>query len=144
MIACFSDPGIYSAREFTRKPVFGIAESGILSALSLGNKFGIIAILDRSIPRHIRYVRSLGLEQRLAGDSAIGIGVTGLSDEKETFARLLKVGEKLINDKGADTLILGCAGMARYRTSLQEALGVPVVDPAQAAVSQAITTLQLY
>ena len=144
VIACFSDPGIYSAREFTRKPVFGIAESGILSALSLGNQFGIIAILDRSIPRHIRYVRSLGLEQRRAGDSAIGIGVTGLSDEKETFARLLRVGEKLINDKGADTLILGCAGMARYRTSLQEALGVPVVDPAQAAVSQAITTLQLY
>ena len=144
VIACFSDPGIYGAREFTRKPVFGIAESGILSALSLGNKFGIIAILDRSIPRHIRYVRSLGLEQRLAGDIAIGIGVTGLSDEKETFARLLKVGEKLINDMEADTLVLGCAGMARYRIRLQEALGVLVVDPAQAAVSQAITTLQLY
>ena len=58
VIACFSDPGINSTREFTSKPVFGIAESGILSALSLGNKFGIIAILDRSIPRHIRYIRS--------------------------------------------------------------------------------------
>ena len=144
VIACFSDPGIYSTREFTSKPVFGIAESGILSALSLGNKFGIIAILDRSIPRHIRYIRSLGLEQRLAGDIAIGIGVTGLSDETETFARLEVVGEKLIKDKGADTLVLGCAGMARYRTRLQESLGVPVVDPAQAAVSQAIMTLQLY
>lgn len=144
VIACFSDPGINSTREFTSKPVFGIAESGILSALSLGNKFGIIAILDRSIPRHIRYIRSLGLEQRLAGDIAIGIGVTGLSDETETFGRLEVVGEKLIKDKRADTLILGCAGMARYRTRLQESLGVPVVDPAQAAVSQAITTLQLY
>ena len=144
VIACFSDPGINSTREFTRKPVFGIAESGILSALSLGNKFGIIAILDRSIPRHIRYIRSLGLEQRLAGDIAIGIGVTGLSNEIETFGRLEDVGKKLIKDKGADTLVLGCAGMARYRTRLQESLGVAVVDPAQAAVSQAITTLQLY
>ena len=144
VIACFSDPGIYSTREFTSKPVFGIAESGILSALSLGNRFGIIAILDRSIPRHIRYIRSLGLEQRLAGDIAIGIGVTGLSDETETFARLKAVGEKLIKDKGADTLVLGCAGMARYRARLQDSLGVVVVDPAQAAVSQAITTLQLY
>jgi Asp/Glu/hydantoin racemase len=80
----------------------------------------------------------------LAGDIAIGIGVTGLSDETETFARLEVVGEKLIKDKGADTLVLGCAGMARYRTRLQESLGVPVVDPAQAAVSQAIMTLQLY
>lgn len=144
VIACFSDPGINSTREFTRKPVFGIAESGILSALSLGNKFGIIAILDRSIPRHIRYIRSLGLEQRFAGDIAIGIGVTGLSNETETFGRLEEVGKKLIKDKGADTLVLGCAGMARYRTRLQESLGVAVVDPAQAAVSQAITTLQLY
>ena len=144
VIACFSDPGINSTREFTRKPVFGIAESGILSALSLGNKFGIIAILDRSIPRHIRYIRSLGLEQRLAGDIAIGIGVTGLSNETETFGRLEEVGKKLIKDKGADTLVLGCAGMAGYRTRLQESLGVAVVDPAQAAVSQAIMTLQLY
>ena len=33
VIACFSDPGIYAAREVTNKPVFGIAESGILTAL---------------------------------------------------------------------------------------------------------------
>ena len=80
----------------------------------------------------------------MAGDIAIGIGVTGLSDETETFARLKLVGEKLIKDKGAYTLVLGCAGMARYRARLQDSLGVVVVDPAQAAVSQAITTLQLY
>ena len=86
----------------------------------------------------------MALEQRLAGDIAIGIGVTGLNDETETFARLKLVGEKLIKDKGADTLVLGCAGMARYRARLQDSLGVVVVDPAQAAVSQAITTLQLY
>ncbi|MDG2286779.1 MAG: aspartate/glutamate racemase family protein, partial [Alphaproteobacteria bacterium] len=72
VIACFSDPGMFAAREVTSKPVFGIAESGILSALSLGSRFGVIAILDKSIPRHIRYIRSLGLESRLAGDMAIG------------------------------------------------------------------------
>src|SRR5215472_874646 len=30
VIACFSDPGLYSAREATAKPVLGIAECGIL------------------------------------------------------------------------------------------------------------------
>ena len=34
VIACFSDPGLMSARESTAKPVFGISESSILSALS--------------------------------------------------------------------------------------------------------------
>ena len=143
VIACFSDPGIFSAREVTEKPVFGIAESGILSALSLGGRYGIIAILDRSIPRHIRYIRSMGLETRFAGDIAIGIGVTGLNQEAETFSRLEIVGRKLIDVNGANTLVLGCAGMARYRMPLQDSLGVTVVDPAQAAVAMAISAIQL-
>ena len=143
VIACFSDPGIYAAREVTNKPVFGIAESGILTALSLGSSFGILAILDTSVPRHVRYVRSLGLEKRLAGDLAIGLGVAELSDEKKTFHRLLEVGRKLRDNSGASVLILGCAGMARYRLGLQESLGMAVVDPSQATVSMAVSAVLL-
>ena len=143
VIACFSDPGIFAAREVTNKPVFGIAESGILTALSLGSSFGILAILDTSVPRHVRYVRSLGLEKRLAGDLAIGLGVAELSDEKKTFHRLLEVGRKLRDNSGASVLILGCAGMARYRLGLQESLGMAVVDPSQAAVSMAVSAVLL-
>ena len=143
VIACFSDPGIFAAREVTNKPVFGIAESGILTALSLGSSFGILAILDTSVPRHIRYIRSLGLEKRLAGDLAIGLGVAELSNEKKTFHRLQEVGRKLRDNSGASVLILGCAGMARYRLSLQESLGMPVVDPSQAAVSMAVSAVLL-
>ena len=143
VIACFSDPGIFAAREVTSKPVFGIAESGILTALSLGSSFGILAILDTSVPRHIRYIRSLGLEKRLAGDLAIGLGVAELSDEKKTFHRLQEVGRKLKDNSGASVLILGCAGMARYRLGLQESLGMAVVDPSQAAVSMAVSAVLL-
>ena len=143
VIACFSDPGIFGAREATQKPVFGISESGILTALSLGNSFGILAILDTSIPRHIRYIRSLGLEKRLAGDLAIGLRVAELSDDKKTFYRLQEVGKELRDNRGASVLILGCAGMARYRQRLQESLEIPVVDPSQAAVSMAVSTLLL-
>jgi Asp/Glu/hydantoin racemase len=31
--------------------VLGISECGILTALTLGQKFGVIAILEKSIPR---------------------------------------------------------------------------------------------
>ena len=143
VIACFSDPGIFAAREVTNKPVFGIAESGILTALSLGSSFGILAILDTSVPRHIRYIRSLGLEKRLAGDLAIGLGVAELSDEQKTFHRRQEVGRKLRDNSGASVLILGCAGMARYRLGLQESLGMAVVDPSQAAVSMAVSAVLL-
>ena len=36
VVACFSDPGMHSLRERTGRPVIGIAEAGMASALSLG------------------------------------------------------------------------------------------------------------
>ncbi len=143
VIACFSDPGIAAARELTAKPVFGIAESSILTALSLGETFGIIAILDQSIPRHLRYVRSLGLDTRLVGDLAIGLGVTELADETTTFDRMVDVGRRLRDEKGADVLIMGCAGMARYRRPLEDRLAMAVVDPVQAATAMAVSAVRL-
>ena len=143
VIACFSDPGLHSARETTTRPDMGISESSITTALTLGEKFGIIAILPKGITRHTRYIRLMGLEGRLAGDRAIGVGVTGLSAEEEVESRMTAVGRKLIEEDGADTLIMGCAGMARYRHRLEDTLGVPVIDPSQAAVADAIAAVRL-
>src|ERR1700683_2343936 len=80
VIACFSDPGLHSAREATAKPVLGIAECGILTALTLGHRFGVISILRRSVPRHLRYIGAMGVGDRLAGDLPIELGVVALGD----------------------------------------------------------------
>ena len=143
VIGCFSDPGLFSAREVTDRPVYGIGQASYLAAAATGERFGVISILDRSIPRHLRYVRMLGLDARLAGDRAIGLGVTELGSETVTARRLREVGTTLIEQDGADCLILGCAGMARYRAALAADLGVPVIDPTQAAVTLAIGAVQL-
>jgi Asp/Glu/hydantoin racemase len=60
VIACFSDPGPHAAREPTTRPVFGIAESGIITALTLGARFGLISILPQVIPRHVRFIGAIG------------------------------------------------------------------------------------
>jgi Asp/Glu/hydantoin racemase len=138
VIACFSDPGLHSAREATAKPVLGIAECGILTALTLGQRFGVVSILAKSVPRHLRYYGAMGVGQRLAGDLPIGLGVTALADGRATLARMTETGAALRDRHGADVLVLGCAGMASYRAALEEALGLPVVDPTQAAVTMAI------
>jgi len=143
VIACYSDPGLHSLREATKKPVLGISECGILTALTLGHKFGVIAILQQSIPRHLRYVGALGLTERLAGELPIGLGVTELSDETRTFGRMVEVGETLRDQHGANVVVMGCAGMARYRKPLQDKLGIPVVEPTQAAVAMAIGRVRL-
>jgi Asp/Glu/hydantoin racemase len=44
---------------------------------------------------------------------------------------------------GAGVVILGCAGMGAQRPALQAELGIPVIDPVQAAVAAAITALDL-
>lgn len=140
VIACFSDPGLHAAREVTRRPVFGIAEAGIATALNLGQQVGIISILAGSVPRHTRYIRSMALEARVAADLPVGFGVGELADEQQVFGRMAEVGEQL-KARGADVIVMGCAGMARYRPGLEQTLGVPVIDPTQAAVGMALTVL---
>ena len=142
VIACFSDPGLHSAREITSSSVFGIAESAYSMALNLGEKFGVIAILRASVIRQQRYVRQLGLSERYAASLPLDTGVSGL--ESDTAGEhLLAVGQELIDSHGADVLILGCAGMARFRRRIAADLNVPVIDPCQAATIQAVASVRL-
>ena len=143
VIACYSDPGLHSLREATRKPVLGISECGILTALTLGQKFGVIAILRQSIARHLRYVGALGVSERLAAELPVDIPVVELSNQEKTFGRMVEVGKTLRHQHGADVVVMGCAGMARYRKPLQDAIGIPVVEPTQAAVAMAIGRVRL-
>jgi allantoin racemase len=143
VIACFSDPGLYSAREATAKPVLGIAECGILTALTLGHRFGVISILAKSVPRHLRYVAAMGVGSRLAADLPIGLGVTELGDARTTMARMTDIGCRLRDAHGADVLVMGCAGMARYRDELEAVARIPVVEPTQAAVAMALGRVRL-
>lgn len=143
VIACYSDPGLHSLREATKKPVLGISECAILTALTLGQKFGVIAILKQSIPRHLRYVGAMGVSSRLAAEIPVHLPVVELSNQEKTFGRMVSVGKALRDEHGADVVIMGCAGMARYRKPLQDELGIPVVEPTQAAVAMAIGRVRL-
>jgi Asp/Glu/hydantoin racemase len=143
VVACFSDPGMHALREQSRRPVLGIAESGVLQALTLGQRFGVIAILPTSIPRHLRYFGAMGVMARFAGDLSIGMGVTELANEEKTLERMTATGKILRDVHRADVVVMGCAGMARFRRPLEEALGIPVVEPTQAATALAVGRVRL-
>ena len=123
--------------------MLGIAEASILTAMTLGQRFGIISILSRSIPRHMRQVGAMGVMDRLAGDQPLELGVLDLADADRTFARLKAVGSSLRDGARADVVILGCAGMTAFRTDLETQLGIPVVEPCQAATAMAIGRVAL-
>lgn len=143
VIACFGDPGVHALRDRTAKPVLGIQEAAVATALTLGQRFGIIAILPGSIPRHLRSLGAMGVLDRLAGDRALGLGVAALADPDRTEARMIDTARALRDTDGAEVLILGCAGMARYRKPLEQALQIPVIDPCQAAVAMALGRIGL-
>jgi allantoin racemase len=143
VIACYSDPGLHVCREGTARPVFGIAECGVLTALARAGRFGVIAISQRSIARHLRYLRQMGLADRFAGERPLEMSVAETAGGEQTLARMVEVGRQLKERDGAEAVIMGCAGMARHRAPLEAALGIPVIDPTQAAVTMALGAVQL-
>ena len=91
VIACYSDPGLHVCREGTTRPVFGIAECGVLTALARGGRFGVIAISQRSIARHMRYLRQMGLTDRLAGERPLEMSVAETASGEKTLERMIDV-----------------------------------------------------
>ncbi len=140
VIACYSDPGIDACRSVARQPVFGIQESGVLAAMARADRFGVIAIAEASVARHRRYMARMQVLDRLAEELPLNMSVDETARGADTLARLTQVGGEL-KARGAGALILGCAGMARHRAALEDALGVPVIDPTQAAVAMALGAL---
>jgi Asp/Glu/hydantoin racemase len=138
VIACYSDPGLYVCREATSSPVFGINECGVLTALSRGDRFGVIAIKQRSIRRHLRYLRQMGLAGRLANERPLDMSVAETALGANTLERMIAAGKDLRDLDGADVVVLGCAGMAHHRAALEAELCIPVIDPTQAAVAMAL------
>jgi allantoin racemase len=138
VIACYSDPGLQVCREATQRPVFGIAEAGVLSALARGDRFGVIAVAQRSVGRHLRYLRQMCLMDRFAGERPLNMSVAETASGDGTLARMIDIGRELKDEDGANAIVMGCAGMSRHRLALEDALGVPVIDPTQAAVTMAL------
>lgn len=143
VIACFSDPGLYALRDATDLPVLGIQEAAMMTAMTLGQNVGVIAIKRASITRHARAFGAMGVSGRITGERALGIGVTDLTGDA-TLNAMIAAGVALRDQDGADVLIMGCAGMARYRDPLEQATGLPVVEPCQAAASMALGRIALH
>jgi len=138
VIACFSDPGVHSARELTRKPIIGIGEAGIMAALSFGDRVGTIGVSKSSPAANERFTRRLGVQERVAGHLAIALDYGQLKDEGVVTDRLIEAGRRLRDEYAANVLVFAGAGMGRYVKAVQTAVSLPVVDPTQVAAGLAI------
>jgi len=140
VVACASDPGIEAARAVTRQPVLGVFRSAVAAAVARAERFGVIAIVEASKARHRAALRAMGLEARLAGEEALNVSMETLLEPEAARARLIAAAKVLVT-AGAETVVLGCTGMAHHRAAVEYGAGVPVIEPCQAAAGLALIHL---
>jgi allantoin racemase len=135
VIACFGDPGLDAAREATSAPVLGIAEAAFHAASFLATGFSVVTTMTRTCVIAERLVQRYGFERSCRGIHGTDIPVLDLEacgghtlDLIEAAAR-----DALARDRSG-AIVLGCAGMAALCRTLQQRLGVPVIDGVAVAV----------
>ncbi len=130
VLAAFCDPALEAAKEISRIPVYGIEEAAFSAALMLGNKFGILTEKKHKEAVKIQHVRKHGLLERFAGVRALNMGVIEIgSDPAKVKETGIAVCRSLVELDKAEVIILGCASMAGYDRDIEQAIGVPVLDP---------------
>jgi allantoin racemase len=132
VLSCFGDPGLYGLKELAQVPVVGIAEASMSMALLVGGKFGILAGMDRAKPLMDSMVRTYGLEARYAGTESLSMRVLDFDrDRAATLDRLAATCSRLVG-KGADVVLLGCAGLSGYQDELMSRVPILAIDPVEA------------
>ncbi|THH04726.1 hypothetical protein EW145_g5310 [Phellinidium pouzarii] len=149
LVCCFSDhPLIHMLREHissiqSTKPAIGMFEAGVSHALLVGRRFGVVSTGTGMKHTLIAGVRAFmgANSERFAGVTTSGLGVVELREgDRFRIEKLMKSTSVKTAEKGADVLILGCAGMAGMeglvKQGVREAgLGeVKVIDGAKAGV----------
>jgi allantoin racemase len=113
-------------------------------ALLLGNKFSILTEKKHKVSVKHQHVRKHGLESRFASVRPLNMGVTEIALDPEKVKRVgIEIGRKMIEEDGAEVIIMGCASMAGYSEDMERALGVPILDPTAVTfkVVEALTEL---
>lgn len=132
ILACFCDVGVEAAKEISSVPVLGLEETTLSVALLLGEKFGIMTEKPARVPMKVRHIRRHGLLERMASVRPLGFSVAELdADPEGTKAKGLALARKMVEEDGAEVIIMGCAAMAGYSEDVERELGIPVLDPLQ-------------
>jgi allantoin racemase len=140
IVGCFGDPGLAALRELFDCPVVGPFEASIHLAAQLGARVGIVTVLDSVVPMLDHLARGMGMSLRYAGAAAIDVPVLELtSNAALVIERVAHAGHALVQQHGADVLVLGCMSLAFLGVAeeVRPHLGVPVVNPAKCALKTA-------
>jgi allantoin racemase len=146
-IDTMSDSGVAALRSVLDIPVFGPGKASMLMALTLGDRFSILAMASRWKPLYKKALDELGLHHKCASVRTIEVPPDNQAllsgKEEEVFPLLEAAGRKAIEEDGAEVLILGSTTMHQSHAYLSARLPVPVVNPGPLSYKLAEAALAL-
>ena len=146
IVGCFGDPGLDGLREVTDMLVVGPGGASIALATTLGHRFSVVTVTASIVAGIRRMVWEAGALDNLASIRYIETSVLAVNEDPDAaLDRMLVEARAALDEDGADTLVLGCMSMGFLDVAEQmtAALGVPVINPAKAALKLAEATVSL-
>ncbi len=135
IVAAFGDPGLAAAREFAGIPVFGIAESAMLTAWTLGRRYSIVCLSQRLRCWYIECAEEHGLAGRLASVRALDVPIPDIAQAKDQFrTRLVEECHAAIAADEAEVIIFGGGPIAGLAREVAAEIPVPTLDGVSCAV----------
>jgi Asp/Glu/hydantoin racemase len=89
----------------------------------------------------MRHMQERLLHPRCTSDRPLSLSIGKVGAGAETFERMIDISRQVRNEDGADTTIMGCAGMTRHRMLPEGRRDLPVINPTQTATNITISTL---
>ena len=147
VLAGYGEHGREGARQLLDIPVVDITEASAQLACLIGYRYGVVTTLGSTLGAIEDSLQTAGLLSRCVGVEASDIPVLDLSSDIDRTAVAIAEKAELLISRGADVLVLGCAGMGGLKQAVETKVSVPVIDSvgagvalAEALVGQQLTT----
>ena len=134
----FLDNGLDAARELVSVPVVGPAKTTLYMAATLANKFAVVTAAG-DLPKHIwALAKVLGVGDRVVAIPTLKCTVADfLRDEDCAVTLMTTMGRQLVEEQGAEAIVLGCGATTGLASRVARELGIPVLDPGLTAFKYA-------
>jgi allantoin racemase len=138
VINCFADPGARAAREVSPVPVLGAAETSMMMACMLGERFSVICLSRQHSYKVRRQARVFGVSAKLASCRWVDLEPLQLDSNPDRLHEILyEQATACVETDGAELVVLGCTGMAYAASRLADRVAFPVIEPMAATVKMA-------
>lgn len=138
VLAVSLDTALAACRELLSIPVIGMTEAGLLCGATVASRVGVLTYGARMSPLYRELIDAHGMGRRVAGVRTVEVTPQQTFEQPDAVrAAVLAGARKLVEDDGAEAVLLAGAAMASMASALQPQVPVPLLDGVGCAVALA-------